>query len=474
MKSLSLFTSVVSLLFVTWVFSLWMDPERLCMDSPLVSGLQVEASTGNVFEVPKCFLLSRLVQPKLDPENQILLKGMIHRVNQLETAVMILPTGWRPVALKVSFHDPFTLKTDFDQLSFGAEFLRSKGLLEKVILQEVLQSVYETPDRYALELVSDFLTTVALNSWVYGETQPVSASFLSHVVSFREYCFSSLKSIFHWDYCTNQNSLLDVADSAPGLKDVTIWGVRNFLAHHLWRHYQKLDLQRKNTFLYLVRENLEKNDFKYPKEILTLKELAAWASGYLNELAALDLNPDSFLNVSMIVDLREVPGEALTSIPSAKDPFFKKHAIDEVLLHHRHGITHLPTFRKLSLGLHEVRARYLIVPTCRGYSFSELARYQAERVVVIQGCSAVEWNWPELLKRDLMGYLKGSQKHFAIFHTNSLRFALKQGVVKGSEMFQLDSPEEMKEKYAWEALFWKKSFLAYRPLSDINMITLIR
>ena len=111
MKSLSLFTSVFSLLFVTWVFSLWMDPDRLCTDSPFLSEVVVETSAGDLVEVPECFLLSRLVQPELEPENQELLRDLLNRANDLETALMVLPSGWNPVALELSFYRPFVLKT---------------------------------------------------------------------------------------------------------------------------------------------------------------------------------------------------------------------------------------------------------------------------------------------------------------------------------------------------------------------------
>lgn len=473
MKSLSLFTSVFSLMFVTWVFSLWMDPERVCLGSPLVSGVTVESSSGEIQEVPECFLLSRLVQPELEPENQELLKDFLDRINGLESAMMILPSGWKPVAIELSFFQPFVLKNEYDKLLIGAEFLRNQGLLEKAVLQEILLGVYGTPDRYALELVSDFLTSVAMNRWVHADS-PAPSSFLSHVVSFREYCYSDLKSIFHWDYCINQNSLLDVVDNTPGLKDVTIWGLRDFLAHRLWERYASSGLEQKQQLLSVVKDGLKKEDYQYPAEVLSLGELAEWTSVYLRDFVSLELPVSELLSVSMVVDLREVPGEPLTSLPSADDPVFQKHSIQEVLLQHRGGVTHIPSFRKLSLSMNEVRARYLILPTCRDYTFSELARFEAERVVIIEGCESVEWNWPELLKRELMGYLRGSNKKFAMFHSNSLKFALKQGLVQGAEKFELSSPEMMKRKYAWKSLLWNKTSLAYRPLSDINMITLIR
>lgn len=450
-----------------------MDPERTCLESPFVEKLTIETSSGEIQEVPQCFLLSRLIQPDLEPENQALLKSLLGRLNDLEVGLVLLPDGWKPIELQMSVFQPFVFKAEYGQLIVGGEFLRSEGLLEKAIVQEVLQTKFATPDRYALEVVSDFLTSVILNHWVLGEVE-ASGSFLSHVVSFQEYCYSDLKSIFHWDYCINQNSLLDVADGTPGLKDVTIWGLRKFLGEKMWRLYQKAPVDEKSEFLLTVIKSLNVESFQYPTEVDSIAALAEWSDDYLKQLTHKESTKSDFLRVPMVLDFRDVSGEPLGSIPSPDEPLMKKHAINEIFIQHQGGVTHLPSFRKLTINMSEVVAEYLILPTCRDYTFAELAEFHAEKVVVIEGCEKVEWNWPELLNRKLMSYLSGSKKKFAVFHVNSLKFAIQQGSVKSKDTFRLIDVDRLKKRYAWQSLFWSKQFLAYVPKSDINMITLIR
>ncbi|MCB0407866.1 MAG: hypothetical protein KDD34_06655, partial [Bdellovibrionales bacterium] len=117
-----------------------------------------------------------------------------------------------------------------------------------------------------------------------------------------------------------------------------------------------------------------------------------------------------------------------------------------------------------------------ITRSCKkNHTFGELSKIHADKIILVDTCTSQQpLDWQKILKEGIIGYFKNKSMKFAVIHRNSLIFALHQNLIKKGESFSFLALDKMKQKYSWKKLDWDKEWLAYRPLSDINIVTQIR
>jgi hypothetical protein len=413
---LSLHFTVLSFVLLAWILSVWFETDRVCIPSDKVTSLTVITSRGQAFPLPACQGLSRLFEPHLSPEERQHIKAGLARLNRVVEALPNLIETFQSLPpILVTFEEPHHLYIRQDQIQVGSAWVQSGGVFEKILLQAVLNTGGLEGDRFALEVLSDFFAAVVMNSYSFddflGEPLFEDDPFLwsTFVFSFREYCYSNLKSVFHFDYCLNQNALLgqEAASQVETPEDMTIWGLRPFLAHALWQHYQKLPLSEKGDFLKNALNRLQTSPFSYPKVISKTEDLKIWIS----ETLALwferhDAVPSLEEKVDVLVQMEGHSPEALLSVhqswlehttnqdePSISSAFVSSRRVQ-----------HEPTGRDMHGDVNAIEARKVLIISCKASSPALTYNWIADEVVLVQHCDSEPLDWHRILQLNLANF----------------------------------------------------------------------
>ncbi|MCB0408441.1 MAG: hypothetical protein KDD34_09570, partial [Bdellovibrionales bacterium] len=378
---MSFLLTAFSLLFASWVFAVWMDPERVCIDSAYVQAIQIRQQDQPLEALPTCHVLSRLAQPKVEPEYLLLLQKVVHRMDHLPSLVGLLPRGWQPVVVTIDFSHPFILRSESSRgIIIGSELLLQKGSLEKIILFKLLDQIQSNNDHFALEVAAEFLSAVAVNDFSLEDPythQPIldrNPKWLEFAQTFRQYCYSDLRSPFHFEYCTNQNGLIGKESDTDlqSLNDISILGFRSFFSYGLWRMYQSVPLDEKEKFITTIISRLQGKDFSYPSEVEHIKDLSHWSLEFLNEwiegghgqLSArathgvlVELGLVNPLKVDIVFDQKDFNNVFQVEYQKIlKNAEFEKTHNLLVALPFENGLRVLPSQRELGLSLKDLTA----------------------------------------------------------------------------------------------------------------------
>lgn len=415
-----------------WALSLWLETDRLCLKSSQVSSWVVQTD-GHLFSIDPCQPLSRLYEPTVPADKKQILQSAILRIESLAGTVQNLNLGptVSPFSVYINFDEPFQLQVRQKQLQVGGEWLRGRGVVEKLYFYMYLSHLIESGDAFTKEVLSDFLAAVAMNAYTFDDhlLEPIYDQdpffWETFILSFEDYCLSSLKSPLHFEYCELQNELESSPESAA--QDITIWGLRPYVSHALWTAYSRMGLQEKSRFIQTAIEKFARSETSVPIEAAQLSDLKIWTEEVLKSWGVKEADPfskslDLILDVAAMSDLNMYQFyEALQKEwPESKTK-------PSILFIRADGAVHFPTLRWVQVSKEELAVNQVAYFICgSGQSINPLSMPFAD-VFVIPDCEN-----QEMLAKRILGLQKRDYASQSRHRSQKGRIMIRSEVKKPS------------------------------------------
>lgn len=482
--------TVLSLLFACWALSLIFAPDRMCLNSKVVSDVTFVWESDS-YRVDRCLLLSRLQQPPLNSEDLAMAQDILKMIESLDSLTDIIPTPEHPLKLQFRFDKPFTIKRAAHMIEMGGSIAQAEGQLFKGIIFHWLQQNLKIQDRYPSEVLSDFFSAYLRNTYVFEDpTLELSTDigplrWNTYVSTFSDYCLQETRSVLHLEYCLYQNSFdkNSMPEISSSLMDVTIWGFRPFFSEAIWKAFQKTSLSGKSKFLSQALSSFSNASLTYPDSVVSLEDLSGWSKDFISSLVS-DIE-----NKEFHTNLRAVLSESGLNHPKKMDFVVYFDSYDQMLITPSStGLSDartvggffspqrsilIPSNRPVALTLEDIESRILIYVSCSAPTFNQLTQYNVEKSVVIKNCGKENIDWTPLLSKNLPDFLKSNKQPYVVVHHGSLQLAKKQGLFVTNQHLRFDDLTHYKKQLHWQDLR-KITTDSYKPLAAINVITAIR
>lgn len=368
---------------------------------------------------------------------QVELEAFLRRVQRLDRLHSLNLFGPRALRLEIHLEAPFLVKLDEQGLHLGWEVATTEGVFESLVVQSLLFDSMKKSFRSSLvgDLFSvlvrgtlEFQGVTSKETVDYGKIDIGSQS----LHDFVSYCHSATRSIWHLDYCMEQNSWQGPMNGLPG--SFSPESLRPFLVRQLFDHWRdQVALEplymKKRWLMKLMKGPALPIDEVYqvkPTDALdvavqeTLKQLGVSLSVQKKN------DPIKTKGVDVLVDWQA------SSPPSDMGEALVKRDFDvlsrAVLWK---GQTLLRPFHLANWQAenHSLKAGVIVVVSCLKLSPEELLAYesQSSRLVHVTHCKgdpAIHWTY---LGQSVERFLRyNTHLPFVEFYLPSLRLAWEQ------------------------------------------------
>ncbi|MCB0342051.1 MAG: hypothetical protein H6626_13205 [Pseudobdellovibrionaceae bacterium] len=396
-----------------------------CINSIVVESLVIERSNGELID--SCEFRQRQADPAVSSELTNLW-SIIERVEALNRLQAWLPVPGKKLKLKVSL----VSQKDFIEGPGGAilSYSLAQSEIESVVVDLWLNQINEkfVENQWLKMAIGDFLLK-AENLSGHLALASQNAGFPFSVLSWSEYC-TGQPYFRHQEFCGLSIESLIVNKV---MATATEWSLREFLREALFDFYATQDLRDRRKFLLGLKDTMANRGSSYLLHLDVFRDV---------NTASIQRGIQSYLHQFFSL----IPGERNTTEMVVQALFPQQ----------------IAWIRQCSIPkITEILERY---------------KEGVESVIYLQDCGEGSWRWDLLKNQGAEAFFTHhAGAVFVRFHLPSLMlWARDFGSHTNFNGTDLSSLSELKKKFRWNALRPDHELKAYRPVSAIDAITILR